>query len=78
MELLFEMIHLFMLYPGASGGDTQGVQWQKEAKDNGWAMQSNAMVEEGAVLVAVQWRTSQAVRAWKTARWQQQMQELSE
>ena len=38
-------------------------EWQKEAEDNGWAMQSNAMVEEGAVLVAVQWRTRQAVRA---------------
>ena len=53
-------------------------EWQKEAEDNGWAMQSNAMVEEGAVLVVVQWRTRQAVGAWQSVRWQQQMQELSE
>jgi hypothetical protein len=53
-------------------------EWQKEAEDDEWAEQSNAMVEEEAVLVAVQWRTRQAVRALRAVRWQQQMQELSE
>ena len=53
-------------------------EWQKEAEDDEWAAQSNAVVEEEAVLVAVQWRTRQAVRALRAARWQQQMQELSE
>ena len=37
-------------------------EWQKEADDDEWAAQSNAVVEEDAVLVAVQWRTKQAVR----------------
>ena len=53
-------------------------EWQKEAEDDEWAAQSNAVVEEEAVLVAVQWRTRQAVRALRAVRWQQQMQKLSE
>ena len=53
-------------------------EWGKEAEDEDWEAQSNAMVEEEAVLVAVQWRIKQAVRALRAARWQQQMQELSE
>ena len=56
-------------------------EWKEELKEKAeedWEAQSNAVVEEGAVLVAVQWRTRQAVRALRAARWQQQMQELSE
>ena len=56
-------------------------EWKQESKEKAeedWEAQSNAVVEEGAVLVAVQWRTRQAVRALRAARWKQQMQELSE
>ena len=56
-------------------------EWKEELKEKAeedWEAQSNAVVEEGAVLVAVQWRTRQAVRALRAARWQQQMQKLSE
>ena len=56
-------------------------EWKQELKEKAeedWEAQSNAVVEEGAVLVAVQWRTRQAVRALRAVRWKQQMQELSE
>jgi hypothetical protein len=45
-------------------------EWKQEFKEKAeedWEAQSNAVVEEGAVLVAVQWRTRQAVRALRAA-----------